>query len=112
MHPFGNNCCRKKPFNLRVFKVGISGESRGGVPGDPHPLSLGLDDRPPPAPLSEGVDLPLAINVKLQINAEISRHYTTILLLQFGWLRAVVFHLNLKYLHVKITNLPRVVVYS
>ena len=60
MHPIGNNCCRKKTFNLRVFKVGITGESTGGVPGDPHPLSLGLDDRPPP--LSEGLDLPLAIN--------------------------------------------------
>ena len=31
-------------------------------------------------------------------------------LLQFDWLRAVVFQLNLKYLHVKITNLLRVVV--
>ena len=30
--------------------------------------------------------------------------------LQFDWLRAVVFQLNLKYLHVKITNLFRVVV--
>ena len=30
--------------------------------------------------------------------------------LQFHWLRAVVFKLNLKYLHVKITNLLRVVV--
>jgi len=30
--------------------------------------------------------------------------------LQFDWLRAVVFHLNLKYLHVKITNILRVVV--
>ena len=30
--------------------------------------------------------------------------------LQFDWLRAVVFQLNLKYLHVKITNLVRVVV--
>ena len=29
--------------------------------------------------------------------------------LQFYWLRAVVFQLNLKYLHVKITNLLRVV---
>ena len=27
--------------------------------------------------------------------------------LQFDWLRAVVFQLNLKYLHVKITNLLR-----
>ena len=31
-------------------------------------------------------------------------------LLQFDWLRAVVFQLNLKYLHVKITNLLWVVV--
>ena len=30
--------------------------------------------------------------------------------LQFDWLRAVVFRLNLKYLHVKITNLLWVVV--
>ena len=30
--------------------------------------------------------------------------------LQFDWLRAVVFQLNLKYLHVKITNLVWVVV--
>ena len=30
--------------------------------------------------------------------------------LQFDWLRAGVFHLNLKYPHVKITNLSRVVV--
>ena len=31
-------------------------------------------------------------------------------LLQFDWLRAVVFQLNLKHLHVKITNLLLVVV--
>ena len=31
--------------------------------------------------------------------------------LQFDWLRAVVFQLNLKYLQVKITNLLWVVVY-
>ena len=30
--------------------------------------------------------------------------------LQFDWLRAVVFELTLKYLHVKITNLLRVAV--
>ena len=30
--------------------------------------------------------------------------------LQFDWLRAVVFQLNLKFVHVKITNLLRVVV--
>ena len=30
--------------------------------------------------------------------------------LQFDWFRAVVFQLNLKYLHVKITNLLLVVV--
>ena len=47
-------------------------------------------------------------------NTELQRKYVTdiigiILLhekfLQFDWLRAVVFQLNLKYLHVKITNL-------
>ena len=32
--------------------------------------------------------------------------------LQFDWVRAVVFQLNLKYLHVKITTLLRVVVYK
>ena len=37
-------------------------------------------------------------------------YYTTWELLQFDWLRAVAFQLNLKYLHVKITNLLRVVV--
>ena len=31
--------------------------------------------------------------------------------LQFDWLRAVVFQLNLKYLHVKITNPLRVLVF-
>ena len=31
-------------------------------------------------------------------------------LLQFDWLRAVIFQLNLKYLHVKITNPLQVVV--
>ena len=31
-------------------------------------------------------------------------------LLQFDWLRAVVFQLILKYLHVKITNVVRIVV--
>ena len=45
----------------------------------------------------------------------IKRRVLTIILLhekflQFDWLRAVVFQLNLKYLHVKITNLLRVVV--
>ena len=32
--------------------------------------------------------------------------------LQFDWLRAVVFQLNLKYFHMKITNLLRVVVFT
>ena len=35
---------------------------------------------------------------------------TTEKFLQFDWLREVVFQLNLKYLHVKITSLLRVVV--
>ena len=32
--------------------------------------------------------------------------------MQFDWLRAVVFQLNLKYLHVKITNLSWVAAYT
>ena len=39
-----------------------------------------------------------------------SLYTTTWEFLQFDWLRAVVFQLNLKYLHVKITNLVWVVV--
>ena len=47
--------------------------------------------------------------------ASFSDAITSVLLLhekfvQFDRLRAVVFHLNLKYLHVKITNFLRVVV--
>ena len=61
MHPFGNKCCRKKPFNLQVLKSESVANPGERSRGDPHPLSLGLDDRPPP-PLSEGLDLPLAIN--------------------------------------------------
>ena len=38
------------------------------------------------------------------------RAYTTEKFLQFDWPRAVVFQLNLKYLHVKITKLLRAVV--
>ena len=37
------------------------------------------------------------------------RAYTTEKFLQFDWPRAVVFQLNLKYLHVKITKLLPVV---
>ena len=50
------------------------------------------------------------MNLRLPKNIK----YTVLLLheklLQFDWLRAVVFQLNLKYLHVKITKLLRVVV--
>ena len=42
-----------------------------------------------------------------QVNVVILLHEK---FLQFDWLRAVVFQLNLKYLHVKITNLLRVAV--
>ena len=55
------------------------------------------------------------ISVKnLYVNVEAIRVKVLILLyekfLQFDWLRAVVFQLNLKHLHVKITNLLQVVV--
>ena len=51
----------------------------------------------------------------LQKNGAMNRLITAFILLhekflRFDWLRAVVFQLNLKYLHVKITNLLRVVV--
>ena len=62
MHPFGNNCCRKKTLNLRAFKVGISGESRGGARGTRTPYLWVWMTALPPPPLSEGLDLPLAIN--------------------------------------------------
>ena len=65
MHPFVSNCCRKKPFNLRAFKVGISGESRGGARGTRSPylwVWMIAPRPPPPFALSEGLDLPLAIN--------------------------------------------------
>ena len=49
-----------------------------------------------------------------QVKPCVNLIYSFILLhekfLQFDWLRAVVFQLNLKYLHVKITTLLRVVV--
>ena len=47
----------------------------------------------------------------LNFGAKLQRLYYYIeKFLQFDWLRAVVFQLNLKYLHVKITNLLWVVV--
>ena len=55
---------------------------------------------------------PLKIAIIRVITLYDYRLYTTITekLLQFDWLRAVVFQLNLKYLHLNITNLLRVVV--
>ena len=60
--------------------------------------------------------LPLK-RLKAYLRGGLNRGFTvkTIILLhekflQFDWLRAVVFQLNLKYLHVKITNLLWVVV--
>ena len=55
---------------------------------------------------------------KLQLMQGLGYHFPKILdvillhekFLPFDWLRAVVFQLNLKYLHVKITNFLRVVV--
>ena len=58
--------------------------------------------------------LSVVIN-ELSFNDLCDEHLREIILLhqkflQFDWLRAVVFQLNLKYLHVKITNLLGVVV--
>ena len=66
--------------------------------------------------LSQNVDSATGMQMVTVIN--ISFHFLTIRFLillhgkflQFDWLRVVVFQLNLKYLHVKITNLLRVVV--
>ena len=48
--------------------------------------------------------------LRMQKLAYININYQVRKFLQFDWLRAVVFQLDLKYLHVKITNLLRVVV--
>ena len=50
---------------------------------------------------------PILTNSESEINGFILLHEK---FLQFDWLRAVLFQLNLKYLHVKITNLLHVVV--
>ena len=55
------------------------------------------------------------VNINIQVNGgKLGKINVVILLhekfLQFDWLRAVVFQLKLKYLHVKITNLLQVVV--
>ena len=51
--------------------------------------------------------VPLSLHLSWLITTFILLHEK---FLQFDWLRAVVFQLNLKYLHVKITNLLYVVV--
>ena len=48
--------------------------------------------------------------VRPRVNTTITSFILYEKFLQFDWLRAVVFQLNLKYLHVKITKLLRVVV--
>ena len=48
--------------------------------------------------------------VRPRVNTTITSFILHEKFLQFDWLRAVVFQLNLKYLNVKITNLLRVVV--
>ena len=53
------------------------------------------------------VTLLARVNTALQIKLFIPLHDK---FLQFDWLRAVVFQLNLRYLHLKITNPLRVVV--
>ena len=53
------------------------------------------------------VSIVFELCVKASVNLVILLHEK---FLQFDWLRAVVFQLNLKYLHVKITNPLRLVV--
>ena len=59
----------------------------------------------------------LALNTKnkkgshtLGMQKKVTFQWISLIILQFDWARAVVCQLNLKYLHVKITNLLRVVV--
>ena len=72
------------PWNFTQTRSGVSGGSRGRARGThpsllldqneaqrveknffepPPPLSQGLDDRPAPRPLSEGLDLPLGLSI-------------------------------------------------
>ena len=60
---------------------------------------------PPPPPHS-----PTLYVVSPRVNTTITSFILYEKFLQFDWLRVVVFQLNLKYLHVKITKLLRVVV--
>ena len=53
------------------------------------------------SPTLHNLWLLLVINVVVVVSSVILIHEK---FLQFDWLRAVVFQLNLKYLHVKITN--------
>ena len=68
--------------------------------------------------LQQATDYRISLSVLIFSFAEFDfrkGHISLVILLhekfvQSDWLRAVVFQLNLKYLHVKITNLLRVVV--
>ena len=57
-----------------------------------------------------GCHSPTLYVVRPRVNTTITSFILYEKFLQFDWLRAVVFQLNLKYLHVKITKLLRVVV--
>ena len=68
-------------------------------------LPGGLVDATPPPPHS-----PTLYVVRPRVNTTITSFILYEKFLQFDWLRAVVFQLHLKYPHVKITKLLRVVV--
>ena len=65
--------------------------------------------------IATGIVTKICKKPRISYKSKALTYFTSFILLhekflQFDWLRAVVFQLNLKYLHVKITNLLRVVV--
>ena len=80
---------------------------------DEKPHTAELDDTAMPHVKIKITEIPHEKKPNTAIRNEISTSLIKLLhekFLQFDWLRAVIFQLNLKYLHVKITNLLRVVV--
>ena len=100
------NITTEKSFSTEVEKL-VRALYENNWNMDIEPLSF-VYWAPPPLPLPRPV-------TSQQESLVIANDITSLILLhekflQFDWLRAMVFQLNLKYVHVKITNLVRVVV--
>ena len=92
-------------FGLNKVSDMLFSDKGGDRTEKPNVLVVFFDGRPFPP---EKVDLHKALPpLRVSTQCIILLHEK---FLQFDWLRAVVFQLNLKYLHVKITNHLRVVV--